>query len=198
MKLDKLDFNAFLWPSLILALSLSLAIAAVYYTHTLKVLQYRHFTQVEKARANASSRLQKADEEIKQILQYKNDYEKLRQKGFIGGEQRINWLDMLRQANQQLGLFGIQYQIEPQQPYSGKLNLNLGGYQLQQSTMKLEFGLLHEEDLMRFINQVSAQEAGIFVLDKCALSRNQATETPSVQQNIKAQCELLWLSLKTS
>lgn len=198
MKIEKLDFNTFLWPSLILALSLGLAIAAVYYTHTLQVLQYRDLTQAEQARANASSRLQKADEEIKQILQYKNDYEKLKQKGFIGGEQRINWLDMLRQANQQLGLFGIQYQIEPQQPYAGKLNLNLGGYQLQQSVMKLEFGLLHEEDLMRFINLVSAQEAGIFVLDKCALTRNQATETPSVQQNIKAQCELLWLSLKTS
>ncbi len=198
MKINKSEVKKFLWPGVILALCVILGLAAIYFTNQLRTLQHQELVQKEKAQAAAVSRLQRADEEIKLIIKYNEEYQRLRRKGFIGSEQRINWLDTLRQTNQQLGLFGIQYQIEPQQPYAAPPDLNLGGYRLQQSVMKLEFGVLHEEDLMRFIDAVAAQDAGIFILKECALTRNSANENVTVQPNLKAQCELLWLSLKTS
>ena len=198
MKINKSEIKIFLWPGVILALCVSLAFAAIYFTGQLRSMRHQDLVQKEKALNNAKLRLQRADEEIRLIVKYSDDYKRLKQKGFIGSEQRINWLDTLRQTNQRLGLFGIQYQIEPQQPYAAPPGVTLSGYQLQQSVMKLEFGVLHEEDLMRFINAVAAEEAGIFVLKECALTRNNVTESVVVQPNLKAQCELLWLSLKTS
>ena len=50
-------------------------------------------------------------------MRYLDGFRQLERTGFVGEEQRINWLDGLRLANQQADLFGVDYQIGTQKPY---------------------------------------------------------------------------------
>src|SRR5512140_3679219 len=66
---------------------------------------------------DARARLQKARDENATIARYLSSYQYLQRIGFIGDEQRIDWLDALRFTNQERRLFGVNYQIGAQQPY---------------------------------------------------------------------------------
>jgi hypothetical protein len=62
--------------------------------------------------------------------------------------------------------------------------------------MKLSFGLVHEGDLMRFIQVLAAQRAGIFIVTGCALDRTGRNDSPAPRQaNLSAQCDLSWLTV---
>ncbi|MEW5942832.1 MAG: hypothetical protein AB1710_03140 [Pseudomonadota bacterium] len=143
----------------------------------------------------ARQRLQKAGEEKAVILRYLPDFLRLQQQGFIGAEQRINWLEALRAANLRVKLFGVDYRIEAQQP--SPLPVDTGSYRLRQSPARISLGLLHEEDLMRFIDELSAQQAGIFALRECVMQRRAAAKAGSdrLQPHLQAECSLAWLTI---
>ena len=70
-------------------------------------------TQLKQARL----RIQNADAEKEMITRYAGAYQELARIGFAGEEQRINWLDGLRSANEQARTFGVEYDIGAQRPY---------------------------------------------------------------------------------
>ena len=55
----------------------------------------------------ARTRLQKSGDEKEIIVRYLPNYQFLQSVGFAGDEQRLNWLEGLRLANQQAQLFGV-------------------------------------------------------------------------------------------
>ncbi len=149
--------------------------------------------QHEQQAREARLRLQKSGEEKAIILRYLPEYQALQKQGFVGAEQRIDWLDGLRTANTRANLFGIEYQIGAQQPYpvAGSAEASLP---LQQSLMKISFQLLHEEDLLRFFKNLKDQGAGTYALNECAVERI-AGSTGGIQPNLRAECELAWITL---
>jgi hypothetical protein len=72
-----------------------------------------------------------------------------------------------------------------------------GPYRMHRSVMKISLGLLHEEDLMRFMHALTERQAGVFTLRECSLQRQGAgkIESAKVQPNLQADCSLAWLSL---
>lgn len=190
------DIKALQAPLAIAALALLLSGAAVYYTGLLADHSRQKLTQVQKQRNEARTRLQQSGDEKATIEQYLPAYQQLAQTGFVGGEQRINWLDGLRMANQRADLFGIDYQIEAQQGYPFAAELDPGKLDVRQSIMKLRFRLLHEEDLMRFFNTLGQARAGIFSLNQCALRRIDTGGVIRVEPHINAECELSWITAR--
>ena len=93
-------------------------------------------------------------------MRYLGAYQQLQKQGFAGEEQRINWLDALRLTNQQADLFGVDYDIGTQKAYPFAAALNPGPIQLRESVMRLRFRLLHEEDLLRFLDLLVAPGRG--------------------------------------
>ena len=61
----------------------------------------RELAQQQSKLRDARARLQKSRDENAIIARYLNDYQYLQRIGFIGDEQRINWLEALRFTNQQ-------------------------------------------------------------------------------------------------
>lgn len=153
----------------------------------------QHERQVREARL----RLQKSGEEKAIILRYLPEYQALQKQGFIGAEQRIDWLDGLRAANARASLFGIEYQIGAQQPYANVHALGANTLPFQQSLMKISFKLLHEEDLLRFFKILEDQDAGTYALNECAIERI-AGSPGGVQPNLRAECELAWITLNAA
>lgn len=196
MKFSAADLSALRRPLLALAAAALVGGAGAF--HTSQGLHHARDRLAKQQRdlLEARQRFQKAGEEKAVILRYRPDYLRLRQQGFIGEEQRINWLDALRAANLRLKLFGVDYQIEAQQPYPAP-PMDTGAYHLHQSVMKISLALLHEEDLMRFIGDLSAQQAGIFALRECTLQRRTAAKAESAgfQPHLQAECSLAWLTI---
>lgn len=197
MKLTGADWQALRYPLLVLVAASLLGAALVVVTRQeFEREKHRHATQQSVLR-EAHERLRKSGDEKDKILRYRASYLALQQRGFVGDEQRINWVDALRAASLSLKMFGVNYQIEAQQPYGAPQAMDVGPYRVHQSLMKINLGLLHEEDLMRFLQALTEQRAGVFSLRECSLQRQSAgrVENAKVQPNLQADCTLAWLSI---
>jgi len=192
------DLRALRTPALVLFLVTLAAVGAVYYTDGLLAQSRRQLAQQEALLKEARNRLYQSGEEREVITRYLDAYQQLQRIGFVGEEQRINWLDGLRIANQRAELFGVDYQISEQRlyPYAGEFDP--GQIALRQSVMKLRFRLLHEEDLMRFFNALAQGGAGVFFVDQCTLKRLEASGAIRYQPNLAAECELSWITVQPS
>jgi len=183
-------------PAIVLIVVALAAVASVYYTDRLLALARQQLAQQETLLKQARNRLYQSGEERELIARYLDRYVQLQRVGFVGDEQRINWLDGLRVANQRAELFGIDYQISEQRAYTYASDFNPGQLALHQSIMKLRFGLLHEADLMRFFNTLVQTGAGVFQIDQCTLRRMEVTGAIRFQPNLSAECELSWITAR--
>lgn len=190
------DLEALQTPLLVLLVAALPAAGAVYYTDVLLKQARQQLTQQETQLREARTRLYQSGEEKEIIIRHLGGYQQLQRIGFVGEEQRINWLDGLRLSNQQAELFGVDYQINVQQPYAYAAELNPGRLALNQSVMKLRFRLLHEEDLLRFFNALASAGAGVFAIDQCLVHRLDTGGVIRYQPNLAADCELSWITAK--
>jgi hypothetical protein len=144
----------------------------------------------------ARTRFQRSGEERDLIVRFLPAYDELRTRGLIGPEERINWLEALRTANQQARMFGAEYQISTQQPYPYAQELNAARLGMAQSLMKLNLRLVHEGELLRFFRLLESQNAGAFDINQCVLQRaNAGAEFGVEQPNLRAECELAWITM---
>lgn len=192
--MTRADFKAVRNPLLALGAILVLAAGAVYSTNQLALGARRDLAQQETQLKDARTRLLRSGDEKDLIVRYLGAYQQLQKQGFAGEEQRINWLDALRQTNQQADLFGVDYDIGTQKAYPFAAALNPGPIQLRESVMRLRFRLLHEEDLPRFLDLLSRQGAGIYAVDQCSLKRVDRPGVIRYQPNLAAECELAWIT----
>jgi hypothetical protein len=188
------DLQALRNPLLALVLVLLAGASAIYYSDRMKAAARQQLVQQQNQLMDARTRLQRSGDEKDIIVRYLDGYRQLERAGFIGEEQRINWLDGLRLANQQADLFGVDYQIGTQKAYPYAADFNPGQLALYQSVMKLQFRLLHEEDLMRFLAALGRQGGGIFTVDQCSLKRVDTRGVIRYQPNVTADCELSWIT----
>lgn len=192
------DLQALKTPLLVLLVILLAGGAAVYYSDRLVKESRQQLTQQQLLLKDARTRLQKSGEEKEVIVKYLDSFRQLQSAGIIGEEQRINWLDGLRLANQQADIFGVDYQIGTQTPYTYANDLNPGQLALNQSVMKIQFRLLHEEDLMRFLGALGRQGGGLFTIDQCSMKRLDTGGVIRFQPNLAANCQLSWVTLKVA
>ena len=197
MRFSSSDWLALRKAILTLATVLLLGIALVYFSHRELVQTRADLSNKEIALHEAQERLHKSGAEKDKILRYRAEFAMLQQRGFIGDEQRINWVDALRAASLGLKMFGINYQIEAQQPYTAPVAPDAGPYHLRQSVMKISMGLLHEEDLMRFLTALEGQQAGMFTLRECNLQRQSGAKLENIRvlPHLQADCSLAWLTI---
>jgi len=195
MKLTSKDIIPLWLPAAVLAAALVLAWAIIAYTQ-------RDLAQAQSGLRNwtgqlqeAKSRLQRSDEEKAMILRYLPAYSALRQQGFVGTERRLEWVEALRTADRKAGLHGVQYKIEPQ---DSLLHPTAGGpiaQRLRRSTMRLTLGITHEADLLEFMRALTEQNAGVFLVRACTVSPAQTGQPEPGKANLKAECEIDWLTV---
>lgn len=194
--MNQADLIALRTPLLVLLAVLLVAAAAVYSTEQIKASAQRQLAQQEGRLKEARIRLQKSGDEKDIIVRYRDAFRALERAGFVGEEKRINWLDGLRLTNQQADLFGVDYEISAQKRYRHAAALEPGQARLFESTMRLRFRLLHEEDLLRFFALLNRQNVGIFHLDQCDVRRIDTRGIIRYQPNLSVDCELSWITAK--
>jgi hypothetical protein len=188
-----------LLPALVLLASLAGAAFAIRYSEGLVATANERLRLEEASLREARLLYGNAGDEKQLIQRYLGRYAGLLDTGFIGAEQRVNWVDGLRSANREVGLFGVEYQIAQQESYPYVADVGGTGLPMKQSTMKLTLPLLHEADLGRFLGTLAAQKNGLFTVNACTLRRNGANAQPSVEQpTLSAECELAWITVSDS
>jgi hypothetical protein len=193
------DLEALRTPLIVLGVTVLAAIVIVWFSGGVLDSAERTKAQRETQLREARGRIQNAGEEKEMIARYLGSYQQLARAGFVGDEQRINWLDSLRNANEEARTFGVEYDIGAQKPYTYSAEFNPGQLVLQESIMHLRFRLLHEEDLPRFFSALARYGGGYFTVDQCHLQRirpGEADRAVTVQPNLAAECDLRWLTVK--
>ena len=190
------DLRALRDPLIVMMIVLAACAAVNYYLSSSLKTATQDLAQQENQLRAARARLHTSGDEKQIIVRYLNDYQWLQRLGFVGDEQRINWLEGLRLSNQQTQLFGIDYQIGAQQPYPYAAELDPGQLMLHQSLMRINFRLLHEGDLVRFLSTLAQQGAGFFSVNQCLLERLDTDGTMRFQPNLRAECELAWITVR--
>ena len=193
------DFEALRVPLIVLVATLVAAMLIIYVSgnvlESARLGLVKRDTELKQARL----RIQNAGEEKEMISRYLGAYQQLARVGFVGDEQRINWLDSLRTANEEARIFGVEYDISAQRPYIYASEFNPGQLLLQESVMHLKFKMLHEEDLPRFFEALSRRGGGFYTVDQCVIERlkpGEAEKNLQVQANLAASCDLRWLTVK--
>lgn len=145
----------------------------------------------------ARQKYQSSGLEKEMITQYLPAYNDLLESGFIGEERRIEWIEALRQIHNQHKLFSIDYSIGLQENYKTPFSANLGNFALHRSVMKLNLDMLHEGDLLTLLDGLKEQPTPLIVRD-CEISRptGAVINTKNISANLKAVCEIDWLTLR--
>lgn len=152
-------------------------------------------TAQQQTLSEARQKFSNAGAEKDVIARYMGTYQALQQLGFAGGEQRINWVDSLRKANREAGMFGVEYQIGQQVVYPLASEMGGNGLPMKQSIMKLSVPLLHEGDLMRFFRLLADQRSGVFTLNACQIRRNAPMDAGAILPRLVADCEVSWITV---
>lgn len=145
----------------------------------------------------ARQKFQSSGLEKETIIQYLPIYNDLLLKGFIGEERRIEWIESLRQIHARHKLFSIDYQIGLQEDYKPSFIPNMGTFVLHRSTMKLNMDMLHEGDILNLLDGLHEQTTPFIVRD-CEIKRpvGAVVNTKNLASNLKASCEIDWLTLR--
>jgi hypothetical protein len=147
-------------------------------------------------RNQIEQRLRQARTEEQDLKQRAGIFQALQSTGVAGEEKRLDWTEMLRAIQQELHIPGMTYELGAQIPLE---NVDGVAYAHFVSPMRLQLRLLHEEDLLNFLNRVEQQAKALVLVRSCKLSRlPPAPGEQSLMAQLNADCELQWITLRRS
>lgn len=194
------DFVRLRWSLLLLAALVLLGAGAVYAVLRFSAQETIINKQALAQRSDIESRLARANEEEAEIRQKIGRYQFMATRGYIGQEHRLEWVERIAQIKSARRLIDIQYELSPQKPVesgvlpSGSL---AGGHEFMASTMKLQMQLLHEEDLLGFLNDLTGSVQAFLHVRGCSVERLPKTGAErGTTAQLKADCTIDWITMR--
>jgi hypothetical protein len=195
MKFGKEDFRK-IQISLLTAVLLSAAGGAAVFLS----LERTKVAQI--SMKSASSDRNEFDGKLKQVRNEESEikeksslFSNLQARGVIGEEQRLDWVELLKDIRDKRRLIDLQYEISPQRA----LDTNAGsGLAFYASAMKLQVKLLHEEDLTRLLDDLRNQAKALIRVKSCNVSRlaRGGDERSGGLAQLQADCQLDWVTIR--
>lgn len=140
-----------------------------------------------------NSQLNQTMEDIRTVTTTEAEFLRLRERGFVGEENRLGWLELIKKTQQDLRLFPISYDFFPQQTVRLPPDIQAGDMELRGSKMKLSMNLLHEGDIFALIRAM--KKTGLNAWQDCRLSRNNLPAEGQISPNLAAECSLYWFTI---
>ena len=144
--------------------------------------------QVER-RQNAE-RLARIAEEEREVKQKIDVYQRLKQLNILGEERRLEWADAITRIRTQRELLDLHYLVERQRQLASVPG-KPGNVDFYASTMKVDLALLHEEDLLRFLEDLRQSGNAFYAVKKCAVTRTgQSVVGATMAPRLHADCDI--------
>jgi len=192
MKLESRDLKKTGWVALLAAILIALAVAAGLWTSAgARKAQGEHDAAAAR-KAEVERRLARVRTEEQEIKARTQQFQQMEQAGIIGQEKRLDWTELLRDLQHQLRLPGMSYEFGPQVPLETTTDT---GYAYHSSQLKIQLRLLHEEDLLNFINRLQREAKAMILVRGCKLIRSPAANSASGAQ-LNAECTMEWITLR--
>lgn len=197
MKLTPQDWRKLQNPLLVLGLVLALLGVSLWFANEYMVKKALALQTQKNLLGQARSKYQASGLEKQTIIENLPKYQQLINRGLIGEERRIEWVEALRKTHQQYKLFSIDYSIGQQELYKPSFLPNVGSFTLHRSIMKLDLPMLHEGDILSLVNGLRSYQTTPFILRDCTMTRqNKVLSIKTLTPNIQAKCEVDWLTLR--
>lgn len=162
-----------------------------------ELLRWKLFQDRQQARdlhASAQGGLAQTLSEKEEIRDFQPKFEQLRERGFVGDERRLDWIETINRSQRAHRLLPVKYKLAAQRVFDSDPALVTGAMQLHGSTMTLDLKLWHEGDLLRLMDDL--KDRGLFVPLECELIRTGSTQDNPSPAGLDAQCRLVWLTLR--
>jgi hypothetical protein len=190
-----INFKTLRWGLLLLLLAVLTAAATVYGILQLNQHSTLALRQARVQHDEMHNRLARVNDEEREIRANIARYQELIARGRTQPERRLEWVETLRQIRDERRLLGLDYEIAPQRLLDEKIPLS-GGFAFLTSPMKLELPLLHENDLLGLLADLSAQVHALISVTSCRIERITPDANQRFAANLKASCELNWITLQ--
>ena len=197
MKFSEIDWRVLRGSVILLVVALAVAGTALAMSFQFKSRQESSLSRERSKMLASRSRYQALDEEEDIIATYLPRYSDLEDQGIIGREQRLDWIDVLRESAREVQVPHLQYTIEAQRQFDTGLDLQVGNYQVFASSMRLQLGLLHEEDLIRLLARMRVGVNGLFGVSGCRMVRPRGPlRVEADAANVEAGCVINFITIR--
>lgn len=124
-------------------------------------------------------------------------YRKLEAMGFIGEENRLDWVDVLRDIARKHRILEMTYDVQPRAPQTLDGIADIGNFNVQSSEMSLRMSGLHEGNILDLLKDLGEQKVGLFSLRTCRFERmSESIDVGDTSPNLTATCTLVWHSIQ--
>jgi hypothetical protein len=196
MEKSKIDWSviklSIITFSICLVVGCSLVFSSYYFSNKLSL----ELNQNKRLFLSVSRRYIDVDQEEKLLQEYFPQFVALYNRGIIGREKRLNWIEALRQSGEKINLPSLRYSINSQEEFVPEFPINYAGYAIYSSSMQLNLGLLHEGDLFELLSFIDNNAEGLYTISECSFSKasSEVIFDKNVA-NISAACQLEWMTL---
>jgi hypothetical protein len=150
-----------------------------------------NFSAANNDRTQARERLARISEEEREVKERIEVYRQLRDLRIIGKERRLDWVDAIQRIRTTREMLDVRYVIEPQKvlvSIAGKP----GNIDFNVSSMKLELALLHEGDLLGFLEDLRDSGNAFVSVRRCSVTRSSIGGQPisgtPLTPRLRAEC----------
>lgn len=193
MKFSPADFPKIRMSLLAAILMIAIgALTVLFSLNSTKAAQIAQKTATTE-RNEFSGKLKQVRNEENEIKRKSALFTALQTHGIIGEEQRLDWVELLKDIRDARRLLDLRYEISPQRPLDASPG---NGFSFYVSTMKLQLKLLHEEDLTRLLDDLRTQAKAMIQVKSCTISRlprgGERSDSPA---QLQADCQVDWVTL---
>ena len=152
---------------------------------------------LERERASASKsgiemRLRQFHSEELDLKERSKVLHALQGSGVLGEEKRLDWMEQLRNTQRELRIPGMKYEFAARVPLNGNTPT---GSEWYNSPLRLQLRLLHEGDLLKFLDRIQREAKALVIVRSCKLAPPTASpERRETVAPLNAECEMDWLT----
>jgi hypothetical protein len=145
-------------------------------------------------RNDIGAKLKQARGEEHEIRQKAALFKALEARGVVGEEQRLEWVELLGEIRDRRRLIEVRYEFAPPRALDGD-KVPAGSFGLYASAMKLQVRLLHEEDLLRLLDELREQARALVQVKRCDVARL-TNVNDAMRGELQADCLIDWITLR--
>jgi hypothetical protein len=147
---------------------------------------------VANERVAAQNKHTRAADEEREIRERLVDYRKLLERGLVGEERRLDWVDRIAEIKANRKLPELKYSIEPQRTIDVPGTAPSTEVEVLGSRLTLDMALLHEEDLLRFLTDLRRSVNAYVLVRACTLERSAAVAPADrgAAPRLRARCDI--------
>jgi hypothetical protein len=141
--------------------------------------------------SDISARFQRVRDEEQEIHHESALFADLQRHGIIGGEERLDWIEVLRNVRSRHQPAEMEYEFAPRQTIG-----TAGSYTFYRSPMDLQLKLVHEGELFALLAELRRTAHALLAVRHCQVQRldRAPTDSRGISPQLEATCRLDWIT----